>query len=114
MEIRTVLLIFCLNLKILGWLYKELIKAAKMAACSEDFFIDADMLENGEDFLQETVSTIQQVNQSESLAYPCTGYANICLSKGDLTKHIKRNHPNHFVRKMKMLGQVMKYSLQRN
>lgn len=39
------------------------------------------------------------MNDSASSTFPCTEYANICILKGDLMKHIRRNHPKSLYEK---------------
>ena len=75
-----------------------------MAACSDcsicrDSFdavlviIYANMLETYDNFLEETVSVMKKVKQSEISTYQWTWCAKIFILKGGLTRHIKRKHP---------------------
>lgn len=83
---------------------RKFIKTEKMAACSDcsicrDSFdavlviIYANMLETYYNFLEETVSVIQKVKQSEFLTYQWIWWAKNFVLKGGLTRHIKRKHP---------------------
>ena len=81
---------------------------AKTAACtasySKDFLleddsdallaiIDADILENDEDFLEQTEISLQKVTAAETSTFPCKFSDKVRVSKGGMTRHLRKKHP---------------------
>ena len=84
----------------MGDRYLKAYRTTNMASGKDDFLyeddldavlaiIDADMFENDEDMEPEIVTCIKNLPSRENCSFKCEFCPNVCLSKGDLSRHKK-------------------------
>ena len=90
----------------MGDRYLKAYRTTNMASGKDDFLyeddldavlaiIDADMFENDEDMEPEIVTCIKNLPSRENCSFKCEFCPNVCLSKGDLSRHKKAKHQQH-------------------
>ena len=50
-------------------------------------------MENDEDFLEQTETSLQNVTATETSTFPCKFCDKVCVSKGGMTRHLRKKHP---------------------
>ena len=84
--------------------------AACAANCSEDFLLDdefdavlaildAYILENNDDFLEQTETSLQKVTAAETSTFSGKFYDKVCLSENGMTRHLNEKHPKANIEK---------------